>query len=241
MSADVPSCPVCLLKFDANVIVPMVAGCGHSVCFGCVVGIGNPYQCPICRRVISQSLSKNFALRDVLAIYRTLEAKAIEDAPLPQEKKQTTIADERPLLTDRDGGIFEEESLILNARLQDALSQPRQIYDSKLETTKTILCQHKTHGPGHLSLVIIDFHIRASVSGYLNDGFSGVEMYVNINHVQQTPAKISYKREFSEETFYMSYQLLCELPNNSKVDLMLHTKNVKEVQIEDSYLYIRPL
>lgn len=115
MSEDVLSCPVCLLKYDTNTIVPMVAGCGHSVCLGCVVGIGNPYKCPICR-VSSQSLSKNFALLDVLAIYPTLKPKARKDAPLPQEKKQTTIANARPLSTNRDGGMFEEESSILNAR-----------------------------------------------------------------------------------------------------------------------------
>ena len=71
-------CPICLIDWDANTVVPYMLTCGHSFCKECLV-LMLPEQktvllCPTCSKEIEVSnqkdllsqLSKNFAVLSMI-------------------------------------------------------------------------------------------------------------------------------------------------------------------------------
>jgi hypothetical protein len=71
-------CPICLEEYGEETKVPLLLPCGHTLCNSCISTITPSFGsilCPICRAVFPESqrneLCKNFALLEVLRIYRT--------------------------------------------------------------------------------------------------------------------------------------------------------------------------
>lgn len=227
MSQDVFCCPICLLEFDANGSEPMVSGCGHTICRLCVLRIGHPYRCPICR-VTSQSLNKNFALLDMIVFYHKQSQSA-------QQLIEAKTRDANMMQSKKNDGVVPSE--VPRQNILCSYNQAPTEHADVSTNYQTIVCEQKTYAPGYTSIVMIYFQIRASIRGCIPD-VSEIEVYVNINQVPSTCSKIVRVQKSYHATFFECLRFLCHLQNASNIALILRLKDVQNVQIEESSLHV---
>ena len=80
-NVEIWKCPIC------NIVnqFPMVAGCGHSLCFNCVIKLGENTKCPICHETCSWS--PNYVMVEtivnagvMLTPYNVLKKEIVDEA-----------------------------------------------------------------------------------------------------------------------------------------------------------------